>query len=280
MTPSSGLTDASGGTGGTCTVLDVEYFVGDVPAATATVLRRVESGRGGYSCLCGVHGIITAQHSERMKGALDEAWLNFPDGAPVAWLMRRHGAETARRVAGPDLMPSVIDAGQELGLRHFLFGSSPEVLERLERRLLDRFPRAIIAGSLSPPFRPLTDAENAEVAGKIVAAKADLVWVGLGLPKQDDWLRRSSDLFAPAVGLGVGAAFDFLAGSKPRAPEWMQAAGLEWMHRLLKEPRRLAGRYAKTNTEFVARAGLALTREYGRAGMRIVERSRPRAARR
>ncbi len=274
MTRSSGLTERADER--TNTVLGVEYFVGDVPAATEVVLRRVESGLGGYSCLCGVHGIVTAQHSDAMMGALDDAWLNFPDGAPVAWLMRRCGARNARRVAGPDLMPRVIEAGQEYGIRHFLFGSSPDVLERLERRLLARFPQAIIAGSISPPFRPLTDAENAQVAEQIVAARADLVWVGLGLPKQDDWLRRSSDLFAPAVGLGVGAAFDFLAGAKPRAPEWMQAAGLEWMHRLLNEPRRLAGRYATTNTEFVARAGLALTREYGRAGIRIVERSRPR----
>jgi N-acetylglucosaminyldiphosphoundecaprenol N-acetyl-beta-D-mannosaminyltransferase len=106
-----------------------------------------------------------------------------------------------------------------------------------------------------------------------------VVWVGLGLPKQDEWLRRSADLFAPAVGLGVGAAFDFLAGTKPRAPEWMQAAGLEWMHRLMSEPRRLAGRYATTNTEFLARAGLEVTGEYGRRARRLVDRRRPRDVR-
>jgi N-acetylglucosaminyldiphosphoundecaprenol N-acetyl-beta-D-mannosaminyltransferase len=277
---SSGLTERLAGTGRTCTVLGVEYFVGDVPAATATVLRRVESGLGGYSCLCGVHGTITAQHSESMMRALDGAWLNFPDGAPVAWLMRRHGAGVARRVAGPDLMPMVIEAGQEAGLRHFLFGSSPDVLERLEGRLLDRFPRAIIAGSISPPFREVTDAENERFAAQIVASGADIVWVGLGLPKQDEWLHRSAALFAPAVGLGVGAAFDFLAGTKPRAPQWVQAAGLEWMHRLLKEPRRLAGRYATTNTEFLARAGVEVTSEYGRAARRLIARSRPGTGRR
>jgi N-acetylglucosaminyldiphosphoundecaprenol N-acetyl-beta-D-mannosaminyltransferase len=221
------------GTGRTCTVLGVEYFVGDVPAATQTVLRRVESGLGGYSCLCGVHGIVTAQHSETMMAALEGAWLNFPDGAPVAWLMRRHGAGSARRIAGPDLMPRVIEAGQDAGIRHFLFGSSPAVLERLERRLLDRFPRAIVAGSISPPFRELSDAENERFTQQIAESKADIVWVGLGLPKQDQWLHRSAGLFAPAVGLGVGAAFDFLAGTKPRAPEWVQAAGLEWLHRLM-----------------------------------------------
>lgn len=278
--PSSGLTEGATGIGRSCTVLGVEYFVGDVPAATAAVLRRVETGLGGYSCLCGVHGIVTAQHSESMMRALDGAWLNFPDGAPVAWLMRRHGAASAHRVAGPDLMPRVIEAGQEAGVRHFLFGSSADVLERLQRRLLDRFPRAIIAGAISPPFREVTDEENARFAEQIVSSGADIVWVGLGLPKQDEWLHRSAALFAPAVGLGVGAAFDFLAGTKPRAPEWVQAAGLEWMHRLLKEPRRLAGRYATTNTEFLARAGVAVTSEYGRAARRAVERSRPGAARR
>jgi N-acetylglucosaminyldiphosphoundecaprenol N-acetyl-beta-D-mannosaminyltransferase len=278
--PSSRLTDELLDTWRTCTVLGVEYFAGDVPTATAAVLRRVESGLGGYSCLCGVHGIITAQHSESMMSALDAAWLNFPDGAPVAWLMRRHGAGTARRVAGPDLMPRVIEAGQEAGVRHFLFGSSPDVLERLEQRLLDRFPRAIIAGSISPPFREVSDEENEQFAAQIAASRADIVWVGLGLPKQDEWLHRTAALFAPAVGLGVGAAFDFLAETKPRAPEWMQGAGLEWMHRLAKEPRRLAGRYATTNTEFLARAGVAVTSEYGRVARRLVARSRPGVARR
>lgn len=261
-------------------MLGVEYFVGDLPAATATVLRRVRAGGGGYSCLCGVHGIVTAQHSDAMMDALGDAWLNFPDGAPVAWLMRRLGAGRARRVAGPDLMPLVIEAGQEAGIRHFLFGSTPDVLARLERRLVERFPEAIIAGSISPPFRDLSDDENARVAEQIVAARADIVWVGLGLPKQDEWLNRSAALFAPAVGLGVGAAFDFLAGTKPRAPVWVQDAGLEWLHRLASEPRRLARRYATTNTEFMARAGLAITSEYGRAARRVVERARPGDARR
>jgi N-acetylglucosaminyldiphosphoundecaprenol N-acetyl-beta-D-mannosaminyltransferase len=256
-------------------VLGVEYYVGDLRSATATVLRRVRNGGGGYSCLCGVHGIVTAQHSDSMMDALTDAWLNFPDGAPVAWLMRRFGAGEARRIAGPDLMPLVIEAGQEAGIRHFLFGSTPDVLARLERRLVERYPRAIIAGSISPPFRDLSDDENARVAERIVASGADIVWVGLGLPKQDEWLNRSAALFAPAVGLGVGAAFDFLAGAKPRAPQWVQDAGLEWMHRLLSEPRRLARRYAVTNTEFVARAGVAITSEYGRTARRLVDRARP-----
>jgi N-acetylglucosaminyldiphosphoundecaprenol N-acetyl-beta-D-mannosaminyltransferase len=277
---SSELTERTRTPPATCTVLGVEYFIGDPRSATATVLHRVGSGAGGYSCLCGVHGIVTAQHSDAMMDSLGAAWLNFPDGAPVAWLMRRFGARRARRIAGPDLMPLVIEAGQEAGIRHFLFGSTPEVLERLQRRLVERYPTAIIAGAISPPFRELSDEENGRIAEEIVASGADVVWVGLGLPKQDEWLNRSAALFAPAVGLGVGAAFDFLAGTKPRAPKWVQDAGLEWLHRLLSEPRRLARRYAATNTEFVARAGIAITGEYGRAARRLVDRARPGDARR
>lgn len=268
MRSSSALTEAAATSTRTCTVLGVEYFVGDVRSATVAVLDRARNGGGGYSCLCGVHGIVTAQHSDTMRRALDGAWLNFPDGAPVAWLMRRFGARGARRVAGPDLMPRVVDAGQDLGIRHFLFGSTPDVLDRLQANLLERFPRANIVGTFSPPFRPLTDDENAEVARQIVDSGAEIVWAGLGLPKQDQWLERSAELFQPAVGLGVGAAFDFLAGTKPRAPQWMQDVGFEWLHRLISEPRRLARRYAATNTEFVIRAGVAIGREYGRAALR------------
>ena len=144
---SSALTEPAVTSPKTCTVLGVEYFIGDLRTATAVVLHRARSGGGGYSCLCGVHGIVTAQHSATMMRALDAAWLNFPDGAPVAWLMRRFGARGARRVAGPDLMPLVFEAGQDAGLRHFLFGSTPDVLERLQARLLERYPRALIVGT-------------------------------------------------------------------------------------------------------------------------------------
>jgi N-acetylglucosaminyldiphosphoundecaprenol N-acetyl-beta-D-mannosaminyltransferase len=260
-------------------VLGVEYFVGDLQSATEVVIARARDGEGGYSCLCGVHGIVTAQHSPGMMDSLHDSWLNFPDGAPVAWLMRRFGARRARRVAGPDLMPLVVEAGQEAGIRHFLYGSTAEVLDRLERRLLERYPAAVIAGKHSPPFRPLSDDEKVQIAEEIVASGADIVWVGLGLPKQDQWLHHSAPLFSPCLGVGVGAAFDFLAGTKPRAPKWVQDMGFEWLHRLLSEPRRLAGRYAVTNTEFLARAGLAIAGEYTRSARRAVARRPPHTGR-
>jgi N-acetylglucosaminyldiphosphoundecaprenol N-acetyl-beta-D-mannosaminyltransferase len=246
----------------TASVLGVEYFVGDLAAATDVVVARALSCRGGFSCLAGVHGIVHAQHRADLMAALHGAWLNFPDGAPVSWLMRRSGWKGSRRVAGPDLMPAVIAAGQELGLRHYLFGSTPETLARLERRLRERYPRVEIAGTMSPPFRALSDEEEEEIAEHIRAAEPDIVWVGLGLPKQDEWMHRNAARLGPVLALGVGAAFDFLAGTKRRAPQWMQAAGLEWLHRLGSEPRRLAFRYVSTNSEFLARAAVELARRY------------------
>ena len=253
-------------------VLGVEYFVGDIDRATTLVVDRALSADGGYACLCGVHGIITAQHRAPLMQAMGGAWRNFPDGAPVAWLLRRIGHRGARRVAGPDLMPCVIDAGQSVGLRHLLFGSTPAVLSDLQRRLLERFPEANIVGAISPPFRLLSDEEEQAITAEIRAANPHIVWVGLGLPKQDEWMWRNRDAYAPAIAMGVGAAFDFLSGSKPRAPMWMQHLGLEWLHRVSHEPRRLAARYLTTNSEFICRAVAVVGRSYIRRAVDAVRR--------
>lgn len=253
-------------------ILGVEYYVGDLGSATALVVRRALSGRAGFSCLCGVHGIITAQHRESLMLAMRDAWVNFPDGAPVAWLLRRVGHPAAHRVAGPDLMPRVIEAGQAHGLRHLLFGSTPEVLERLQTRIRERFPEALIVGAISPPFRSLSSQEEAELTAEIRAARPHIVWVGLGLPKQDEWMWRNRAAYTPALALGVGAGFEFLAGTKARAPLWMQRAGLEWLHRLTHEPRRLAARYLTTNTEFLGRAAAVMVRRYTRSAVHALRR--------
>jgi N-acetylglucosaminyldiphosphoundecaprenol N-acetyl-beta-D-mannosaminyltransferase len=242
----------------TCDVFGLPYRVSDMASATDAVVARALSGEGGYACLAGVHGIITAQHRPELRRAMEESWANLPDGEPVAWMMRRLGARSTRRVAGPDLMPNVIAAGQDVGLRHYLFGSTPEVLERLERRIKEAYPRAHIVGTMSPPFRPLSEHEEAAITTTIRSSGAQIVWVGLGLPKQDEWMCRNAERLRPCLAMGVGAAFDFLAGTKKRAPMWMQRAGLEWMHRMGSEPRRLGRRYVATNSEFVARAAAGL----------------------
>ncbi|MGN6380494.1 MAG: WecB/TagA/CpsF family glycosyltransferase [Gaiellales bacterium] len=258
----------------TGTVMGVEYYVGDIESATQLVLARAKSRRGGYSCLAGVHGIVHAQHRADLMDALRDSWLNFTDGAPVAWLMRRCGWPATRRVAGPDLMPAVIDAGQAHGIRHFLFGSTPDTLDMLEAKLRERYPDIQIAGTLSPPFRQLSVAEEEEIAAGIRAVEPHIVWVGLGLPKQDEWMHRNSERLGPVLSMGVGAAFDFLAGTKPRAPMWMRSHGLEWLHRVRSEPRRLAYRYLTTNSEFIFRAGVEVARRYPARVVRAIRDTR------
>jgi N-acetylglucosaminyldiphosphoundecaprenol N-acetyl-beta-D-mannosaminyltransferase len=255
----------------TCTVLGVDYLVADLSTATRAVIEHALEGEGGYCSLAGVHGVVTAQHRPELMSALTGAWANFADGEPVAWMMRRLGEPGARRVAGPDLMPSVIDLGREYELRHFLFGSTDDVLSRLETNLKIRYPGARIVGTLSPPFRRLNEEEEETISTRIRTSGAQIVWVGLGLPKQDEWMSRNASRLAPCMALGVGAAFDFLAGTKPRAPLWMRRRGLEWLHRVATEPRRLGWRYASTNTEFILRVTPELMHHFTRTA-----RARPK----
>jgi N-acetylglucosaminyldiphosphoundecaprenol N-acetyl-beta-D-mannosaminyltransferase len=238
--------------------------VGDLEIAATAVLERALSADGGYACLGSVHSLVSAVHDPAVRLALDDAWVVFPDGAPVAWLQRRTGARGATRIAGTDLMTRVFDLGQANGLRHYLYGSTDPVLARLTRRLGDSFPDATICGSCSPPFAAFDAPEVARSVEAVRSAKPQVVWCGLGMPKQELWMRRYAPSLAPALVLGVGAAFDFIAGNKRRAPKSMQRLGLEWLYRLAAEPRRLSGRYLRTNSEFVALLGWEmLYRRYG-----------------
>jgi N-acetylglucosaminyldiphosphoundecaprenol N-acetyl-beta-D-mannosaminyltransferase len=203
---------------------------------------------------------VSAVHDPALRRALDDASVVFPDGAAVAWLQRRGGARTATRIAGPDLMARVFELGQAHGLRHYLYGATAPVLDGLNRRLQDRFPDATICGSSSPPFASFDAPEVARSIEAIEPAGPHVVWCGLGMPKQELWMQRYAPRLGPSLALGVGAAFDFLAGTKRRAPRAMQRMGLEWLHRLASEPRRLGGRYLRTNSEFIALIGWELLR--------------------
>ena len=181
---------------------------------------------------------------------LTQADMATPDGAPVAWLLRHQGAAGQQRVSGPDLMHAYCAHAAASGEAVFLLGSTPATLQRLQARLRDHWPALRIAGALSPPFRPLSDDEDRAIVQAIQASGAGTVWVSLGCPKQEQWMaaHRSS---IGAVQIGVGAAFDFHAGTLRRAPVWMQLSGLEWLHRLASEPGRLWKRYLWTNTAFI-----------------------------
>ena len=241
--------------------LGVECFAGDPEVAATAVLDHALSGAGGYACLGNVHTLVSAVHDPALRHALDEASIVFPDGAAVAWLQRRGGAGRATRVAGADLMARVFEVGQAQGVRHYLYGATDPVVERLEQRLRDRYPDAIVCGRWSPPFTAFDSSEMARSVERIESSAPHIVWCGLGMPKQELWMRLYAPRVAPALCIGVGAAFDFLSGTKPRAPRAMQRLGLEWLHRLATEPRRLSGRYLRTNSEFIALLGWELLRQ-------------------
>jgi N-acetylglucosaminyldiphosphoundecaprenol N-acetyl-beta-D-mannosaminyltransferase len=241
-----------------------EVDVFDVPIATIGLERAVETigtlidrGERGYACLVNVHLVETARRSPSVRAALHGAALNLPDGAPVAWLAGRIGRSRVPRVTGSDLFAALCEAGRH---RHFFLGSTPETLRRLVETVQRDFPDVQICGVDSPPFRPLSEGESRELAARVNEARPDIVWVGLGAPQQELWMRANrARLHAPVL-IGVGAVFDFASGTKPRAPRWLRRAGLEWVHRLVTEPRRLWRRYLVTNSRFLAHVPGALAR--------------------
>jgi N-acetylglucosaminyldiphosphoundecaprenol N-acetyl-beta-D-mannosaminyltransferase len=244
----------------TCTVMGIRLYAGHLDDAAQLVVARALSGEGGYASLTGVHGLTLAQRDPGLRHALGGAWMNFPDGAPVAWRQRRNSADFAQRIAGPDLMPRVIDLGRERGLRHFLFGATSNILERLEQNLHERFPGAHFVGRSAPPFRAMSAPEERDAVAAIRAAEPHIVWIGLGTPKQDLWMHRLSPDLGATLAMGVGAAFDFISGNRPRAPMWMQESGLEWLHRMAHDPIKLAPRYIAANTLFIASTIAEVTR--------------------
>lgn len=199
---------------------------------------------------CAAHPTVEARRDPDYRDLLNMGALNVADGMPVAWAARMLGSRT-ERFAGTDGMHLAALWGVERGLRHYLYGGTPETLERLRRRLEERYPGILIVGSESPPFHPLTDEEVAESVRGMQEAGTQALWVGLGAPKQDLVAYRLRRLHAAPVILCVGAAFDFVAGTMARAPMWMQRTGLEWVHRLGSEPGRLWKRYLIGNPRFV-----------------------------
>jgi N-acetylglucosaminyldiphosphoundecaprenol N-acetyl-beta-D-mannosaminyltransferase len=219
-------------------------------------LARAPLASGVDVHLCNAYTLALADRDPDLHRLLREAMMNLPDGTPVVWANRLLHPEhdiPKQRVRGPGLFLDVFDYGQEAGLRHYLLGSTPEVLETLQTNLLARYPAARIVGVESPPFRDLTAAEQAEQLARIEACGAEIVWVGLGTPKQDVEVARMAAA-SRRVFVAVGAAFDFAAGTKAEAAPWMQNNGLEWMHRLYQEPGRLWKRYLFGNARFVRAA--------------------------
>jgi N-acetylglucosaminyldiphosphoundecaprenol N-acetyl-beta-D-mannosaminyltransferase len=241
-------------------VFGVSCFRGTLAEATALVVRNALDGAGGYACLCNVHVLETARREPPVWRALSRAQVVFPDGAPIAWAQRLISPGPAERVGGPDLLENVVRAGSSLGLRHAFYGSTTPVLDKLTATLRRRYPSAQVVSAIAPPYGTRSHDEIAGYLAQLRRARPHIVWVGLGAPRQELWSAQHAGDLAPATVVGVGAALDFLSGSKPRAPLWMQDAGLEWLHRLLAEPRRLGLRYLTTNSRYVLRGGGLLIR--------------------
>ncbi len=219
-------------------------------AALDTVLAWARGRESRYVCHANVHVVVEAARDDAFRALLNDADLVTPDGMPLAWLLRRRGFAGQPRLSGPDFMWRFCARAARDGLRVYLCGGRSLSLQRLAARLAREFPGLTVAGAEELPFRAATAAECAETAARIDASGAHAVFVGLGCPKQERWMAAQRGR-VHAVMFGVGAALDFHAGTAARAPRWMQRHGLEWLHRLLSNPRRLARRYLVTNSLFV-----------------------------
>jgi N-acetylglucosaminyldiphosphoundecaprenol N-acetyl-beta-D-mannosaminyltransferase len=239
-------------------VVGMDLVVGDYERAMDWMDEVVRRRLRACVTAAAVNLVMVAREDPETRRSVGDA-LAVPDGMPLVWALRALGHRDATRIYGPDLMANYCERGARTGTRMYLYGGrSPEALEQLTGALRARFPGLQIVGGWSPPFRPLTDAERDDVAARIDASGADVVWVGTGQPKQEHWMAEMRDRLAAPVLVGVGAAFDFHAGIVSQAPGWMQRNGLEWAYRLSREPRRLWRRYARYNPLFVA----AFARQY------------------
>ncbi len=233
-----------------CPVLGVEYTTASKAEVAAHLIRHTEEVYGKYVCFSNVHTTVMAADDAQYRAILNGSAFTFPDGNPVAEQIWKQGFIEAERVAGPDLMSELFRRSMESGRKHFFYGSSEKTLAALKERLKENYPWMEVAGMYSPPFRPLTEEEDAQVVQMINDSGADFVWIGLGAPKQERWMAEHKDRIH-GVMLGVGAGFDFHAGTTKRAPVLVQKMGLEWLYRLLQDPGRLLKRYLITNTKFI-----------------------------
>lgn len=232
-------------------ILGVHVSAIDMSSATAALESWIAERRQSYVCITGVHGVMESWRDPELRAIHNAAGLVTPDGMPLVWMSHRLGFPRVRRVYGPDLMRAMTAISANRGYRQFYFGGKPGTAEALRDALTLQHPGLQVVGTYSPPFGAVSQAQDDEIVAMINAARPDIVWVGLSTPKQERWMAAHQGRIAAPVMVGVGAAFDFLAGEKPQAPAFMQRNGLEWLFRMVTEPRRLAGRYMRNNPVFI-----------------------------
>lgn len=231
-------------------ILGVNIAITNMQDTVKLIVEQIDELQGNFICLSNVHTTVMSQKDEEYRNIQNSAFLALPDGSPLSLVQRLRGYRMAEQVAGPDLMAELWKATENTEISHYFYGSTPETIEALEKNLKKEYPGIKIVGMEAPPFRPLTEAEDAEAVARINQSGAAIVWVGLGAPKQEKWMYEHRGK-VNALMLGVGAGFDFHAGTVKRAPAWMRKHYLEWLYRLIQDPKRLWKRYVQTNGKFL-----------------------------
>lgn len=234
----------------TCNIMGVNIAAVNMDFLKKFTADNVEKLRGDYMCVSNVHTTVLASEDSKYLDIQNNAIMAIPDGGPLSSVGKKRGFGDMERTTGPNYMGEILDLGINKGYRHYFYGSTEETLNKLKEILPEKYPGIEIAGMYSPPFRPLSAEEDESVVKMINDANPDFVWVGLGAPKQEIWMAEHQGKINGFM-VGVGAAFDYYAGNIERAPNWMQKHNLEWLYRLMQDPKRLFKRYFYTNTKFI-----------------------------
>lgn len=234
----------------TCDIMGVKIAAINMPWLIGYTVRHIKELAGNYMCVSNVHTTVTAYDDPNYCRVQNGGIMAIPDGGPLSSIGRKRGFADMARTTGPSYMEEIFQISAQHGYRHYFYGATEETLAKLKDKLTASYPGIEIAGMYSPPFRPLTSEEDTSVIKMINDAEADFLWVGLGAPKQETWMANHIEKIHSFM-VGVGAGFDYFAGNISRAPEWMQKNNLEWLYRLLQDPKRLFRRYLVTNTKFI-----------------------------
>ena len=234
----------------TCNILGVDIAAIEMEWLLDYLNDNITALSGDYICVSNVHTTVMAYEDEEYCKIQNGGIMAIPDGAPLSSVGQSRGFKNMKRITGPSLMEEIFKISASKRYRHYFYGSTEETIEKLCSALTERYPGIQIAGAYSPPFRPITKEEDKAIVEKINKTKSDFVWVGLGAPKQEKWMAAHQGCIHGLM-IGVGAGFDYHAGNIERAPEWMQKSNLEWLYRLIQDPKRLFRRYWHTNTKFI-----------------------------
>lgn len=239
----------------TCNIMGVNIAAINMEWLLKYTEQHIKELSGDYMCVSNVHTTVTSYEEPDYCAVQNGGIMAIPDGGPLSTVGRKRGFKDMSRTTGPSYMGEIFEVSAKKGYRHYFYGSTEQTLEKLYQKLNEQYPGIQIAGMYSPPFRPMTEEEDAAIIERINQTEPDFVWVGLGAPKQEKWMAAHQGSVKGFM-VGVGAGFDYFAGNIERAPQWMQKSNLEWVYRLLQDPRRLFNRYWHTNTKFIWNAFL------------------------